>query len=208
MVGKLFIISAPCGAGKSTLVTAVLDELQPEWPIEQVITYTTRAPRAGEEDGENYHFIDVHGFEQRIKQDFFLEWSNAYAAYYGSPRSIVQEMQEGRSFLLILDRAGAEQVIQQVPDAILIWLELSSMVQLKERLMRRATESPDHIERRLRRAYIEITLERNQPLYHHIIMNDDFGTAKLQLLTCILAELRGNTNRPKRARALRETSLI
>ncbi len=189
MTGKIFIISAPCGAGKSSLVSAVIEELQQDIPVEQVITYTTRSPRQNEENGRDYHFIDRDEFERRIKDDFFIEWSNAYTAYYGSPRSIVEDCKKGRSFMIILDRAGAEQVIQKAPEVVLIWIEVSSITQLKERLIRRATENIEHIQKRLERSKFEIALEHREPLYHYKIINDDFGTAKLQLMTIVMHEL-------------------
>lgn len=189
MSGKLFIVSAPCGAGKSTLVKAILEELRFDVPIEQVITYTTRAPRKNEEHGRDYYFIDSNDFEQRMKGGFFLEWSNAYGAYYGSARSIMDECKKGKSFLLILDRAGAQRVLATMPQAVLIWIEVSSFSHLKDRLMLRATETTEQIEKRLVRSKIEIELERQEPLYHYTVKNDDFGTAKLNLLTIVMQEL-------------------
>lgn len=197
MIGKLFVISAACGAGKSTLVKAVLEELRFTVPIEPVITYTTRLPRQNEEQGRDYYFIDINDFERRIQDGFFLEWSNAYGAYYGSPRSLLNACQQGRSFMFILDRAGVEQLLQQGTDTVLIWIEVSSMAQLKDRLARRATETEGQIERRLQRAKIEIELERQKPIYHYRIINDDFGTAKLALLTIVLQELAEKSSKKK-----------
>src|SRR3990167_6495680 len=103
MIGKIFIISAPSGAGKSTLVAATLANLEKEWPIERVVTYTSKNPRNNEVPGQDYHFIKVDEFERRIKQGFFLEWSNAYGTYYGSPRSIVNQVANGYSYIGIID---------------------------------------------------------------------------------------------------------
>lgn len=186
MMGHIFIVSAPCGAGKSSLVSAILEELQHDWQIHQVVTYTTRKPRQNERDGRDYNFIDIHDFERRIKDGFFLEWSNAYGSYYGSPQSILEDRKKGVSFILILDRAGAQQVVQKVPDAVCIWIEVSSIGLLRDRLLCRATETTVQIEKRLEQSTIEMALERHASFYHYKVVNDDFGSAKLQLMTIML----------------------
>jgi guanylate kinase len=188
MSGKIFVISAACGAGKSSLVSAVLEELQGTWPLKYIVTYTTRAPRNTEKQGQDYNFIDMSEFERRISQGFFLEWSNAYTAYYGSPASIVHEKDKGTSCILILDRAGAQAVIQKVPEAVLIWIEVPLEV-LKDRLVMRATENSEYIERRLAQSKIEIELECHNPLYHYKIVNDNFQVAKNQLKMILIQEL-------------------
>ena len=188
MTGKIFIISAPCGAGKSSLVAAAIDQLKGQWPIEQVITYTTRNPRQNERNGHDYNFIDSAEFERHIASGFFLEWSNAYTAYYGSPRSIINESKKGTSFMLIVDRVGAQKIITQIPDAILIWIEVT-LADLEKRLLKRATESRQQIKKRLAQSQIEIKLEEQKPLYHYRVINDDFKVATAQLVTIIGEQL-------------------
>ena len=88
-MGKLFIIPAPSGAGKTSLVTALLERIGQSHSLSRVITYTTKMPRSGDIHGRDYHFLSIDQFEQKIKEDFFLEWSVAYDHYYGSPKNIV-----------------------------------------------------------------------------------------------------------------------
>src|SRR3989338_2709281 len=122
MIAKLFVVSAPSGAGKTTLVKAALEHLCKKFPIKRVITYTTRPARAGEMDGEHYYFISVNDFKQKVTEGFFLEWSSWYDHYYGSPVSIIEEIKKGTSFVAILDRAGAAEVLRAYPKAVCIWI--------------------------------------------------------------------------------------
>lgn len=189
MAGKLFIISAPSGAGKTSLIAATLKRLQNRWPIERVVTYTTKEPRNNEQDGIDYHFISPADFQKRIDHGFFLEWSTAYQTSYGSPRSIMNERGSGRSFILIIDRVGAERVKEQVDDAILIWIAAPSFKELERRLRHRATENPEQIDRRLKRARVEIELEIENSLYDFTIINDDFMVAQQELEQLIAKKL-------------------
>lgn len=177
MPGKLFIVSAPSGAGKTTLVTRLLQDLRPHYAIERGITYTSRAPRLGEQHGIDYHFISSAEFEAKIAQSFFLEWSGQYGAYYGLPRSIIDQMEQGRSFFMILDRSGARAIKEQVPGAVLIWIKTGSVEVLKERLLARGKDTAEQIEHRLRLAHQEIQQEEENPLFNHAILNDSFEIA-------------------------------
>ena len=133
----------------------------------------------------DFHFIDSNEFERRIANQFFLEWSDAYGAYYGTPRSVIDDMQTGRSFILVIDRVGAQQVITQVPDAVLVWITIPNMQILKERLTARGTEMPDQLEHRLKRAQVEIDLEVKNRLYTYHILNEKFMVAVEQLVLII-----------------------
>ncbi len=177
MTGKLFIVSAPSGAGKTTLVNAVLDKLSSKYPIERVITYTTKKPRAGEVNGRDYYFLSVLEFERKIKENFFLEWSTAYGTYYGSPRSIVTQLKKGTSYILIIDRRGAEQIIKQTNHAILIWIYTRNLDIVRTRLIKRGTENSAQIASRLIQAQKEIALEQQNRLYSYHILNDEFDDA-------------------------------
>ena len=172
MNGTLFIISAPSGAGKTTLLQALLKELQQAYSIEKVITYTTKAPRKGEQDGQDYHFVSKDRFEELLKVGFFIEHSKAYVDYYGSPISIKEGLARGVSYLLIVDRVGAQQIKRVLPDAVLFWIEAPSPEVLKRRIVRRGAESSGVVERRMARAGVEMALERKEPLYTHHIVND------------------------------------
>ena len=189
MVGKIFIISAPSGAGKSTLVAATLVNLEKEWPIERVVTYTSKNPRNNEVPGQDYHFIKVDEFERRIKQGFFLEWSNAYGTYYGSPRSIVNQVANGYSYIGIIDRVGASKIKAQFPQAVLVWIEAPSLQELSRRLVSRGTETDEQIAKRLARAKIEIDLEMADPIYDHLLVNDQFVKAQKELEDLIVGYL-------------------
>src|SRR5437879_4794715 len=107
MIGKLFVISASSGAGKTTLVTAIITHMGGHVNLERVVTYTTRTPAPGDVPGVDYHFVTPAQFQEKIAAGFFMEWSTAYGHYYGSPRSVLDEVAAGNSRILILDRAGA-----------------------------------------------------------------------------------------------------
>ncbi len=175
MSGKLFIISAPSGAGKTTLVKHALKRLNLDHAISRVVTYTTKTPREKEAvHGQDFYFISQAEFEQKITQGYFIEWSNAYGNYYGSPASIVEHMVRGESLIIILDRAGALQIKEKIPEAVLIWIYTSSIAVLRNRLEARASEVPEQVESRLRLAEKEIQAEDMHPRYQFHILNDDF----------------------------------
>jgi guanylate kinase len=175
MSGKLFVISAPSGAGKTTLVRHTIERLRESHAISRVVTYTTKAPREGEAlQGVDYHFLSQADFEKKIGEGFFIEWSCAYGHYYGSPYSLVTRMAEGHSCVLIVDRVGAGRIKEQIPEAILIWIYTSSLEVLKQRLIKRGGESPEQVERRLELALSEIEQEAIRPSYNFHVLNEEF----------------------------------
>ncbi len=179
--GKLLIISAPSGAGKTTLVNAVMAEKGQSDKIERIITYATKQPRKGEVDGKSYHFLTKDEFEAKITQNYFLEYSGTYGNYYGSPRYTLDRLNEGISQIAILDRAGAKAVKQEYPPSVLIWIEVPSVEELEKRLAGRASDSPESIKRRLALAIEEIEAEKIEQFYDYSIVNDDFEEAKKAL---------------------------
>lgn len=189
MKGKLFIISAPSGAGKTTLVQKVFSEVKEEIDFEWVVTYTTKVPRAGEKDGRDYHFISREKFDQLLAQGFFMEYSKAYTDYYGSPASVIEGLAQGVSFILIVDRVGAQEIIKKIPDAILVWIEVPSFETLRERLIGRGTDSLEKIERRLFRAKQEVGLEKSHRLYTYHLVNNDLNAAACELKAIIVREI-------------------
>lgn len=182
MSGKLFVISGSSGAGKTTLVTAALEELQKEHSIERVITYTTRVQRSGEIDGIDYYFLSVEEFKQKIEAGFFIEWSNWYDNYYGSPISILEDIKKGTSFIAVLDQAGARSVLEVYSKAILVWIQPSSLSLLIGRLKKRGKNTPQEIENRLKKAEVELEQKKRESLYPLTVINDDFLKAKDELI--------------------------
>lgn len=189
MAGKLFIISAPSGAGKTTLVEAVLGRLGWCYPLKKVITYTCKEPRPNEKQGEDYHFICKKEFKAKMEQGFFIEWSEAYGCYYGSPRSIIDGVEHGFSYMLVIDRVGAEKIREKYKEAILIWIYTKNLEVLRERLEHRNTESSEQIECRLVCARREIAQELEVPIYNYHILNDDFERSLRKLEKILRREL-------------------
>ncbi len=189
MAGKLFVVCAPSGAGKTSLVAALLGSVGQQLGLSHVITYTSRTPRLGEASGIDYHFIAAQEFEAKAQKGFFLEWSGAYGNYYGSPRSILQDLERGASYIMILDRAGVNEVRKLTIGAVCIWIEVPSVEILRERLMGRGTDSLEQVERRLILAKQEIAQERENRLCRHHILNDSFETAVEKIKDIIYQEL-------------------
>jgi guanylate kinase len=177
MSGLLFIVAAPSGAGKTTLVRQLLGQA-PE--IRLSISYTTRAPRPGEAQGREYHFIDAERFEAMIAADDFLEWARVHDHYYGTSKSwIGSERAAGRDVLLEIDWQGAEQVKKVFPEAIGVFILPPSMTALTQRLTDRKTDSAEVVSRRLAAAREEIG---HVGAFDYVIINDDLRTATLDLV--------------------------
>lgn len=184
--GTLFIISGPSGSGKTSLVREVLKRPHTCGPLERVITYTTKQPRAEEVQGSSYHFVTEDEFEKLIEQNHFIEWSKDYGSYYGSPMESLCTLEEGISLLSVLDRSGAQQVKERFSPAVLIWIQPPSVEELRARLEKRGTDSPKSVEKRLSLAEEEISLEKTTPIYEYHLLNDDFDRAvsELQSIIC------------------------
>lgn len=172
MSGNLYIVSAPSGAGKSSLVTALLAR---DPAIRLSISYTTRAARPGEEDGVHYHFISREVFQERLGRGEFLESAEVYGNYYGTSQPWIEaERAAGHDILLEIDWQGASQVRRLVPDAISIFILPPSMEALRQRLTGRGTDSEDVIARRLAAAREDVShcLE-----FDYLVVNDRFEDA-------------------------------
>ncbi|HEX2977699.1 MAG TPA: guanylate kinase [Candidatus Babeliales bacterium] len=184
--GKLFIVSAPSGAGKTTLVNALIKELPIEHAITRLVTYTSKTPRINELHGIDYHFISNQEFEQKIAEQFFLEWSGAYGSYYGTARFLLDQLASGNSFIAVVDRSGAKRLKQEIPQAVMIWVHTVNVQVLEDRLRVRNTETQEEIERRLALAKKELAEEQENRLYNHHILNDFFEKALKELKDIII----------------------
>ena len=187
--GKIIVISASSGAGKTTLTNALHDYFKDKIHLNKVITYTTRAARAGEVDGIDYYFITQDLFKQKIKEQFFLEWSGAYGAYYGSPRSILQSCKNGHSFLIVLDRVGVQKLLAICPEALVtVWITVD-LIKLGERLQKRGSDTVEARNARLELAKKEKELEDRERIFRYHVKNDDFPQAFNDLIKIIMQEL-------------------
>ena len=172
MIGNLFIVAAPSGAGKTTLVRHLLES---DRQIGVSISHTTRRSRPGEENGREYHFVDVPSFLERIGHGEFLEWAEVHGNYYGtSKRWIENEMLAERDVLLEIDWQGAQQVRKVFPQAIGIFVLPPSMAILQDRLSGRGTDSEDVIARRIAAARDEM---RHVDEFDYVIINDTLQQA-------------------------------
>ena len=175
--GVLFVISAPSGAGKSTLCRAVRDRFA---DLVYSVSYTTRAPRSGEQNGKDYHFITKDEFERGIAHGRWAEWAEVHGFYYGTSADFLnQELVVGRDILLDIDIQGTRKILQRYPDGVTIFIMPPSLETLKSRLQSRGTDSPEVIAVRLKNADEEMA---QKDLYHHIIINDRLADAIAELI--------------------------
>ena len=180
--GLLFLVSAPSGAGKSSLVH---DLITKDPNVHLSISYTTREVRPGEQDGVDYHFISQEDFEERKKNHEFLEWAFVHGNYYGTSRLwIEQELAAGYDVMLEIDWQGAFQVKKIFPDVISTFILPPSIEALKQRLVGRGTDAPEVIARRLKGAGAEIV---HAPQFDYVIINNDFNQASCELQSIIRA---------------------
>jgi guanylate kinase len=192
MPGKLFLITAPSGVGKSTLVAQLLARCPLKGQLYRPCTYTTRPMSAQEKQGVDYHFVTEEEFLRKLEEGFFIEWSTYYGYYYGSPRSILQELASGCHALLIVDRQGARAIKGIFPGAIVIGIGVSCQDQIIARLTERAREEGEKIAFRIARGLEEQSQEADFPLYDHYILNDDFSSAYAHLEHIIIEAVTGN----------------
>lgn len=180
--GSLFIVSAPAGTGKTTLVNMLKKEFS---CLIQSISYTTRKKRAGEIDGVDYHFIEKSGFEELIRRGEFLEYVSLYGNYYGTTRSSVEKQLEmGKHVVLVIDTQGALKLIGTLPLRS-IFIMPPSVEELHRRLTDRDTESSEVIEERL--SWAKQEMERSHH-YDYLIVNDDVAVAYDVLRSIFIAE--------------------
>ena len=181
--GNLFVVSAPSGAGKSSLVKALMEL---DAGVRASISHTTRAPRGQELDGREYHFVDPQRFDQMVAHGEFLEWANVHGNRYGTSRqAVLQVISSGQDVMLEIDYQGALQVRRIFPQAILIFILPPSWEELRARLQRRGEDSPDTIEQRLCNARIEMMQARE---FDFVIINQLFVRALFDLKAIVHAQ--------------------
>lgn len=172
MAGNLYVVAAPSGAGKTTLVRLLLER---EAEVQLSISFTTRDPRPGEVNGREYHFVDTAEFRAMIDRHEFLEWAEVHGNFYGtSKKCIADRLAEGHDVLLEIDWQGAQQVRNLFPDAIGIFILPPSMDELTRRLTGRGTDSAAVISRRLAAAQAEM---RHVGEFDYVIINDQLDQA-------------------------------
>ena len=182
MSGNLFIVAAPSGAGKTTLVRLLLAN-DPQLGLS--ISCTTRAPRQGEVDGRDYSFVSVEEFLERVGRGEFIEWAEVHGNYYGtSRRTIEEELAVGHDLVLEIDWQGAQQVRKAFPKAIGVFILPPSLQTLKDRLAGRGTDPADVIARRFAAARDEM---RHVDEFDYVIINDDLQQALTNLRSVVAA---------------------
>jgi guanylate kinase len=179
----LLVVSAPSGCGKTTMVRALLSR-DPE--ILYSVSYTTRAPRPGERDGLDYHFVSRAVFDDMAASGAFAEWAEVYGRCYGTSARIVEAaLAQGRDIIFDIDVQGAARLKERYPEAVLVFILPPSIAELRRRLLSRCTDQQAECERRLAASRIELS---QAGIYDQFIINDDLGQAVERLDAIVLAE--------------------
>lgn len=181
--GVLIVISGPSGAGKGTICKALLEKHK---EIQLSVSATTRPPREGEVDGINYHFLTKENFLQRVSENDFLEYAEVYGNYYGTPKSNVEEiLDSGKDVILEIDIQGALKVKEQSEDGVFIFILPPSMEELKQRIIKRGSETPESLMTRFKSAYQEINYVSK---YNYAVVNDTVDSAVNKIESILTAE--------------------
>jgi guanylate kinase len=182
VTARVFVITGPSGVGKGTLIRGLMERLG---ALELSVSATTRAPRAGERDGVDYHFLTREDFDRRVAAGDFVEHADYAGRSYGTLRSELENrVRGGVPVVLEIEVQGARQVRVALPEAVLVFIAPPSIEELRERLQRRGTDDPEEVERRLRVAEAELAA---QPEFAHVVVNDSLDEA-LDRLTEIVAD--------------------
>jgi len=182
--GNLFIVSAPSGAGKSSLISALLKDKPTDKQVS--VSHTTRQPRPGEVNGQHYHFVSVEEFKALIEDNAFFEWAEVFGNYYGTSRKVIEQtLNEGIDVFLDIDWQGAQQVKKLMSEAIGVFILPPSRAELESRLTGRGQDSDEIIAGRMAQAASEIS---HYAEYDFIIINDDFDTALADLIAIIRSQ--------------------
>ena len=181
--GLLFVVSAPAGCGKDTILEQLFKVTE---NVGYSVSATTRAPREGERDGVDYHFIHADRFRNMIAEDAFLEYAEYVGNFYGTPMRLVDEaMEQGKDVLLDIEIQGAMQVCAKRPETVRIFIAPPSWKELERRLTARGTDSPEKVQKRLLRAQVELEMARD---YDYFVVNDTVENAVNELRAIMCAE--------------------
>lgn len=184
--GRLFVVSAPSGAGKTTLCRGLREHFG---DIAYSVSFTTRSPRPGERDGVDYHFISEAEFKDGIENGRWAEWADVYGNHYGtSAAALERTLSAGQNLLLEIDVQGCAQIVERFPEAVTIFIMPPSFDALRERLAGRGQDDPAVIERRLQAAKQEMNQAHR---YRHVIVNDKLETALAELIAVVQAAREG-----------------
>ena len=200
--GTLYVFSAPSGAGKTTLVKALLEQTT---DIGVSVSHTTRAPRDGEVDGKDYNFVSQDTFKGLIDQSAFLEHAQVFDNFYGTSQIWVeQELDAGRDVILEIDWQGAQQIRQQMPHMVSVFILPRSREELLKRLTGRGTDSQEIIDRRMQDAVSEMS---HYGEFNYLIINDDFDTALQELRSIVIARRQRSAVQSQKQQSLLENLL-
>ncbi len=181
--GLLFVVSAPSGAGKTSLCRAMTDALE---NLTHSISYATRKPRPGEIDGRDYYFVSPERFQAMIDAGDFAEWAEVHSNLYGTSRRVLDDMiSKGVDVILDIDTQGAKQIKSKFDSAVFIFIMPPSLEILEERLRNRKSDNDEEINKRMRRAREEI---KDFNMYDYIIVNRDFDRALTEIRSIVTAE--------------------
>lgn len=181
--GLLIVISGPSGAGKGTICKSFMEKNK---DVVLSVSATTRSPRKGEVDGVNYHFMTKEQFKDKIEANDFLEYAEVYDNFYGTPKSNVEELLEsGKDVILEIDIQGALKVKENTEDGVFVFILPPSMEELKQRIIKRGSETEESLMKRFKSAYKEINFVSK---YNYAVVNDEVETAVEKLESIITAE--------------------
>ncbi len=181
--GLLFVVSAPSGAGKTSLCRAVTGAVE---NLTHSVSYTTRKPRPGEIDGRDYFFVSQERFQEMLKAGDFAEWAEVHSHLYGTSRRVLDDMvSKGLDIILDIDTQGAKQIKKKCDSAVFIFILPPSIDILEERLRNRKSDREDEIRRRMARSREEI---KDYRMYDYLIVNRDFDRALAELHAIVIAE--------------------
>jgi len=187
-IGKLFIISAPSGAGKTSISKEVINRIGKTFNLSKVVTFTSRPPRDREINGKDYNFLSPEKFQEYAKKGHFLESTQYNHKMYASPASIKDNLENNKSLILVVDKDGAKAASKKIPEATTIWITIPRINDLKHRMEKRG-ESQSEIEKRLTLANVEITEESKHHFFKYHVMNEHFDNAVQDVIKIITDEM-------------------